>query len=209
MGKDSLKDSINRAMNKRNDNRKFGSKMEPEDDIDDNNPDDRESARKKQDKHLKSFGILCIAVSIAMFVFTGTTTVDTSEAAKRALEEGLSTTLSVGTKLLSEDKNIGQKDYTITHQSNQDETKIWVWDYAAEDGDYVQVLVNGSPATEPFLIKNKPKEIKVPTTGDIQIKGIKDGGGGITYAVHYEVNNTNYFNTAPEGEFNTYTLTRQ
>ncbi len=27
-----------------------------------------------------------------------------------------------------------------------------------------------------------------------------------TYAIRYELNNTNYFNSAPEGEFNTYTL---
>lgn len=60
--------------------------------------------------------------------------------------------------------------------------------------------------TEPFVINHKPKEILVPAKGDIQIKGIRDGGGGITYAVHYELNGTNYFNSAPEGNYNTYTL---
>lgn len=208
MRKDSLKNSINKAMGKRNDNRNYDFQMERRDDMDGSRPG-RKSGRKRQDKPLKSFGILCIAAFIAAFSLSGTPTVDTSDAARRALGEGVSTELSVGTKLLSEDQSIEKKDYTIIHQSNQDETKIWIWDYAAEDGDYVQVLVDGTPITEPFMIKNKPKEVNVPSMGDIQIKGIKDGGGGITYAVHYEVNNTNYFNTAPEGEFNTYTLTRQ
>lgn len=41
---------------------------------------------------------------------------------------------------------------------------------------------------------------------DELVKGIKDGGGGITYAIRYEVNGISYFNGAPEGELNTYTL---
>jgi len=209
MRKDSLKNSINKAIGKKNGNRNYDFQMECRDDMDDNRPNDRKSGNKRQDKPLKTFGILCIAVFITMFALSGTPTVDTSDAARRALEERVSTLLPVGTILLSEDQNIGQEDYTITHQSDQDETRIWIWDYAAEDGDYVQVLVNGIPVTEPFMIKNRPKEIQVPATGDVQIKGIRDGGGGITYAVHYELNNTNYFNTAPEGEFNTYTLIRQ
>ncbi|HHV45584.1 MAG TPA: hypothetical protein GXX53_01545 [Tissierellia bacterium] len=209
MRKDSLKNSINKAIGKKNGNRNYDFQMECRDDMDDNRPNDRKSGNKRQDKPLKTFGILCIAAFITMFALSGTPTVDTSDAARRALGERVSTLLPVGTILLSEDQNIGQEDYTITHQSDQDETRIWIWDYAAEDGDYVQVLVNGIPVTEPFMIKNRPKEIQVPATGDVQIKGIRDGGGGITYAVHYELNNTNYFNTAPEGEFNTYTLIRQ
>ena len=135
-------------------------------------------------------------------------TVDKSDAAQQAITEQVSTSLSVGTILMSSDENIGAKDYTITHDSNQDESKIWVWDYAAEDGDYVQILVDGTPIGDAFMIKNKPQEFMVPTTGTVQVKGIRDGGGGITYAVRYELNNTNYFNSAPEGEFNTYTLVR-
>jgi hypothetical protein len=59
------------------------------------------------------------------------------------------------------------------------------------------------------MIKNKPREITVPSVGTVQIKGIKDGGGGITYAVRYEINGTSYFNGTPEGQLNTYTLKLQ
>lgn len=161
---------------------------------------------KSKYKLLKKFGWSCIIAFIMMIIFIPKSSVNTSDSAKKALKEKVSTSLSAGTILLSADENIGEQDYTITHKSPNDETKIWIWDYAAEDGDYVQVLVNGTPTSEAFMIKHKPKEIIVPSVGDIQIKGIKDGGGGITYAVRYELNGTNYFNSAPEGEYNTYTL---
>ncbi len=170
--------------------------------------DDR-GERKRRDRPLKLLGLFSAAAFVLMLVFSSSPSVNTTDAAKNALRDKVSTSLSAGTILLGKDENIGAQDYTITHNSDKEETRIWVWDYAAQDGDYVQVLVNGTPFGEAFMIKNKPREITVPSTGDIQIKGIRDGGGGITYAVRYELNGTNYFNTAPEGEFNTYTLVRQ
>jgi hypothetical protein len=161
---------------------------------------------KKKDKPLKVFGGICVALFAATVIFSSTPSVNTTDAAKNALADKVSTSLAAGTVLLTKDENIGQQDYTITHKYNQNDTKIWVWDYAAEDGDYVQVLVNGAPVGEAFMIKHKPVEITVPAVGEVQIKGIRDGGGGITYAVRYNLNGTNYFNSAPEGEFNTYTL---
>lgn len=173
-----------------------------------NEPDDK-GRSKKLEKPLKIFGAICLAVSILAFMFTGTSTVDTSESAKNALKNKTSTAVSAGTVLLSEDQNVEAKDYTITHNSAAKDTKIWVWDFAAEDGDYVQVLINGSPVSDAFMIKHKPREITVPAAGEVQIKGIRDGGGGITYAVRYEINGTSYFNGAPEGEKNTYTLRKE
>ncbi|SEM73207.1 hypothetical protein SAMN05192533_105124 [Mesobacillus persicus] len=163
----------------------------------------------KQLKGMKRLGYLAIAIGVVAMFFTNTATVDTSESAKNALENQVSTGISAGVVLLQEDENLGAQDYTITHSSDADETKIWVWDYAAEDGDYVQVLVDGTPSSESFMIQHQPKELMVPSTGSVQIKGIRDGGGGITYAVRYDMNGTSYFNTAPEGEFNTYELVRE
>ena len=165
--------------------------------------------KKRKEKSLKVFGSICIVAFIVGMKFMSSSSINKTNEAKEALETKISTSLSAGTILLSSDENIGQQDYEIIHNLQNDETKIVVWDYAAEDGDYVQVLVNGQPISEPFMIKHKPKEIIVPTTGDIQIKGIKDGGGGITYAIRYELNGTNYFNSAPEGEYNTYTLIKE
>lgn len=157
----------------------------------------------------KWFGSLCLVVGIAAFILSGTSRVDTSVSAQNALQNKVSTAISAGVFLLSADEEIQAQDHTITHSSDSEESQIWVWDFAAEDGDYVQVLVNGASITEPFMIKHKPRTFMVPTTGDVQIKGIKDGGGGITYAVRYDLNGTSYFNGAPEGEFNTYTLVRE
>jgi len=164
---------------------------------------------KKKDKPLKVFGGICLALFAAAMIFSSTSSVNTTDAAKKALTDKVSTSLAAGTVLLAKDENIGQQDYTITHKYDQNDTKIWVWDYAAEDGDYVQILVNGTPVGEAFMIKHKPVEITVPAVGEVQIKGIRDGGGGITYAVRYDLNGTNYFNSAPEGEFNTYTLIKE
>jgi len=164
---------------------------------------------KKMDRPLKIFGGICIALFVVAMIFSANSSINTSDAAKDALTKKVSTSLAAGTILLANDENIGQQDYTITHQYDKNNTKIKVWDYAAEDGDYVQVLVNGSPITDAFMIKHKPVEITVPAVGEVQIKGIRDGGGGITYAVRYDLNGTSYFNSAPEGEFNTYTLIRE
>ncbi|MBD5637699.1 hypothetical protein HYI18_03610 [Clostridium botulinum] len=167
------------------------------------------SRRKKIEKPLKIFGIICIVATIIAVIFTDTATVDTSQSAKNALKNKVSTAVSAGTVLLSEDEDIESKDYTIKHKSNAQNTKIWVWDYAGEDGDYVQVIVDGAPLGDAFMIKHKPKEFTVPAVAKVQIKGIKDGGGGITYGVKYDITGTSYFNDAPEGGFNTYTLTKE
>lgn len=164
--------------------------------------------RPKLNKRWKGFGIVALAIGIFSMVFSGSSSVDKSESAQNALENKASTEVAAGVILMKDDENIGAQDHTITHQSNEEETKIWIWDYAAEDGDYVQVIVNGTPISEPFMIMHKPREMMVPTVGTVQIKGIRDGGGGITYAVRYDVNGTSYFNSAPVGEYNTYELIR-
>lgn len=168
-----------------------------------------EKSNRKKDRHLKIFGGFCIMACIGAFIASYSPSVNTSAAARDALENKISTTLAAGVVLLKEDENMGQQDYTITHNTQSDDTKIYLWDYAAEDGDYVQVLVNGAPVGEAFMIKHKPKELVVPAVGEVQIQGVRDGGGGITYAVRYDLNGTNYFNFTPQGEFNTYTLIRE
>lgn len=204
MSKHNNKRSIDNTINEENTSPVFDSQDEQENSRRDNIDENRGSS-----KRLKAFGLFCIVGFIAALIFTNTPTVNTSSTAEAALETGVSTTLQAGTVLLSKDKSISQEDYTIVHEQKSEKTKIWVWDYAAEDGDYVQILVDGSPITEAFMIKNKPRELTIPTSGDIQIKGIRDGGGGLTYAVRYELNGTTYFNTAPEGKYNTYTLIRE
>lgn len=160
----------------------------------------------------KGAGILCVAGIIAMVIFGMSNTsksVDTSADAEEAIETHMSTTLAVGTRLMSKDENYVGGDLTITHSSSNDETTIYVWDYAAEDGDYVQIFVDGTALGDPFMIKNKPVSFTVPTVGEVKVVGTRDGGGGITYGVYYEVNQTTYFNGMNQGGDNTYTLIRE
>lgn len=164
---------------------------------------------KRSNKLFKTFGTIALAIGIVALPFVNTTTVDTSDQAQRALSEQVSTELSTGAVILSADEELAAQDHTIVHNSDAEETKIWVWDYAAEDGDYVQVLVNGTPMTDAFMIKHKPREITVPAVGTVEIKGVRDGGGGITYAVRYDINGTTYFNTAPLNGQNIYELIRE
>lgn len=166
--------------------------------------------KTKKDKKFKIAGtIFAVLFVVCCFLMPTSPGVNTSDDAKIALESQMSTDLEIGVRLLSEDENITGQDLTITHSSPSTENKIYVWDYAAEDGDYVQILVDGVAIGDPFMIKNKPKEFTVPTTGEIQVLGTRDGGGGITYAVHYEVNGTTYFNGMEVGKGNLYTLIRE
>lgn len=164
-------------------------------------------------KRIKKGAWILLGVAIAGIIAYGTMStsksVDTSDDAAAALESHMSTSLAAGAKLMSSDDNYVGGDLTITHNSNADETTLYVWDYAAEDGDYVEVIVNGTSLGEPFMIKNKPVTFTVPTVGEVQVVGTRDGGGGITYAVYYDMNHTTYFNGVDQGGNNTYTLVRE
>lgn len=164
-------------------------------------------------KRIKKSAWLVFAVGvISMIIYSmGATSssVDTSDEAANALKSHVSTSLAAGTKLLDSDDNYIGGDMTITHDSDDEETTLYVWDYAAEDGDYVQVVVNGTPLGDPFMITNTPVTFTVPTVGEVEVIGTRDGGGGITYAVYYEMNHTTYFNGVDENGSNIYTLIRE
>ena len=124
-------------------------------------------------KRIKKGAWILLGVAIAGIIAYGTMStsksVDTSDDAAAALESHMSTSLAAGTKLMSSDDNYVGGDLTITHNSNADETTLYVWDYAAEDGDYVEVIVNGTSLGEPVMIKNKPVTFTVPTVGEVQV----------------------------------------
>lgn len=162
------------------------------------------------DKRIKKgagiFAAVAVAAAIVFTTFSTSSTVTTGQEATEALNTHVSTTLGAGTRLLSKDEGVIGQDYTIAHSSGDGNTVIQIWDYAAEDGDYVQVFVDGAAICDPFMIKNKAVSLSVPSKGVIEVVGTRDGGGGITYAVYYDVNQTTYFNGMEEGGSNTYTL---
>lgn len=180
------------------------------------NQQGKNTAKKEQSaftKRIKKSAWIVFAVGVVSMIIhsMGETSksVVTSEDAVRALETHMSTSLAAGTRLLARDENYVGGDVTITHNSDDSETTLYVWDYAAEDGDYVQVIVNGSPLCDPFMITNTPVTFTVPTVGEIEILGTRDGGGGITYAVYYDMNHTTYYNGVNENCSNLYTLIRE
>ena len=173
-------------------------------------PKTRKKHKTMADRKLKATGLVLMALfAVSIFLAPSSASVNTSEEAVQAVESGMSTQLPIGVRILTDDENLAGQDLTITHFSTSDEGKIHIWDYAAEDGDYVQVLVDGVAIGNPFMIKNKPVVYTVPTTGEIQVLGTRDGGGGITYAVHYEVNGTTYFNGTDVDDGNLYMLIRE
>ena len=96
-------------------------------------------------------------------------------------------------------------DYDIAAPKGQTENRIYLWDYAAEDGDYVQVFQNGVALTQTFMIKNTPVAVAVSNSGYIQIQGVKDGRGGITYAIAFE-HGEKFINNIKPNHQNTYTF---
>lgn len=174
------------------------------------NDDFSKSEKNKAASYSKrrNFGFFLLAIFCVLLFSTNNLSghqVD-EQAAIQALQAQQSTNLPIGAILSDQDEAITSKDYTITHTSNEKETTISIWDFADEDGDYVQLFVNGEPYSDAFLIQHKPVQFTVPSEGEIQVKGIRDGVGGISYAIYFPLNETTYFNSAAEGSMNTYTL---
>ena len=129
-----------------------------------------------------------------------------SKQAASILKQGVVKNIKPGTLLLSKDATGAAKDYTITVPANFSTINLQIWDYAAEDGDYVQILHNGIAVTDIFMIKNAPVSVQVPAGGVVEVKGIRDGGGGITYAIFNPETGNTYFNRAPNNGTNKYTI---
>lgn len=167
------------------------------------------SVQKKPKKKVFSLIALFILAIIGMSNLGSNSSLNTSDAAKEAVKNHTSTDLPVGVQILGKDQSMDGQDYTIEVPSNQGEAKVYVWDYAAVDGDYVQLIVDGVPLGDPFLIDHKPKEFSIPPTSTVQVVGIKDGGGGITYAVAFDFTKQIYFNSTSVNASNTYTLIKK
>ena len=167
--------------------------------------------RKRRERPLFVAGIVALVISVGTFTWsltTGGTSGLDDVTVEETLATGVSTSLDVGVVLSASDDECEteSQDYEIVNDEGVETTTIQIWDYAGVDGDYVQVLVDGEAVTDAFMITHDPVEIEVPATGSIQIKGIHDGGGGLTYAAYCELSGEIYFNNAPEGELNTYTF---
>lgn len=167
-----------------------------------------ESNKNQNNKQYITFAIVCIVIAIASFVFGGRSTAHTAKLTQNVIKDGVDN-LAPGTVLTSNDLIIETKDYTIKHKSNDKDTLIWIWDFSAEDGDYVQVFVDDVLLADTFWAVNKPRVFTVPLESKVKVKGVKDGVNGISYAIKFQINGKTYFNLVPEGQTNTYSLVKE
>lgn len=200
------------AENKKSENISYG---KPKDE----KAGDSQSVKKPEKSRVKRLGLWSailaslIAASMALTNITHTTgyvetPISNSVGAQEMLSQRWSDKLELGARLVSNDDQVTLKpaDITFTHNKSEETTKIWVWDFAAEDGDYVHVLVDGKPISEPFMIKHEPVSFDVGKNSVINVIGVRDGGGGITYAIHIDAIGQTYLNGTDINQANTYTM---
>jgi hypothetical protein len=168
------------------------------------------------DKNLIAFGCICIVVAVAALMVPSRVTVTRSRYDIDALQTRTSTSLKAGTRLAHDDIKLEAKDYIFESSKNANGGKIIIWDYAEQDGDYVEVFINGISVGTPFMLTNKPIAVAIPPgvvlITSVHVQGIRDGSSskkgdaGITYAINYSATNTTFLNSAPIGGRNNYTF---
>jgi hypothetical protein len=147
-------------------------------------------------------GILLVP---AIFLGGGMTSVD----GESVMRERTSTAVEAGKALFKEEvnANIQAQDFEVTGLTDPSgSAKMLIWDYNLEDKDEVQIFVDGKPIHNSFVLTKSPAAFSVPVPSVITIKGIKDNGGGISYAVKFPQNKLAYFNVVTVNGVNTYTL---
>ncbi|UVI30220.1 hypothetical protein [Paenibacillus spongiae] len=163
---------------------------------------------KEKNKHRFWIGMTALLTFI-LFLFFNESTGKLEDVRSNGVGKGL----QAGAVLAVTDDSAGlePKDYEIQMKENISTSRMLIWDFAAEDGDVVTVKVNGTILATNIGIFHKPAVFDIPVPSVVEILGIKDGGGGITYGVKFPggVQNNAYFNAAPVGSANKYTITGQ
>ncbi|PZD97507.1 hypothetical protein DNH61_01120 [Paenibacillus sambharensis] len=151
-------------------------------------------------------GITALILLAGFFFFENKSTVSVND-----IRSGIGKGISAGAVLASTDEGTGltPRDYTIAMNDESGAGRMLIWDFAAEDGDVVTVKADGVIIAENLTLLNNPFAISVPVPSVVEIIGVKDGGGGITYGVKFPgaISNNAYFNAAPVGSSNKYTIT--
>ncbi|MCY6485694.1 hypothetical protein OW763_15300 [Clostridium aestuarii] len=126
-----------------------------------------------------------------------------------AVNKGIVKNITPGTPMLKTDQQLSAKNYKIELNTKDSEMNIFIWDYANEDSDCIQVLVDNKPVSNTIELTHKPKVLKIPTKGKIEIKGLKDGDNGINYAMYLSTTKETYFNSTSINSSNVYTISNK
>ncbi|GAA0136122.1 hypothetical protein YSY43_29630 [Paenibacillus sp. YSY-4.3] len=137
----------------------------------------------------------------------------TAYSIKDVQSDGIGKGMQAGVQLVSSDDlaDLVARNFEIEMKQNTTTSRMLIWDFAAEDGDVVTVKVDGNILLANINIMNNPVALDIPIPSVVEIIGVKDGEGGITYAAKFPgaVDNSVYFNAAPVGSSNVYTITVQ
>lgn len=158
---------------------------------------------------MKSFrkvigGILLVSIAYFLIFSNSSSTINY----KSNLVSGKIEGVKAGDILSKDAVKLEAKDFSIDLANSYGNIELSIWNFSnKEDGDYVQVFVDGSPQTEPFIIRHKPIKVGVPDKAVIQVRGIRDGSNnGITYGLFFNKTGETYLNTVPLNAANIYTL---
>lgn len=157
---------------------------------------------------MKTFRMAVGILSIAAIVYTGFFGRAGAANYKSNLVSGKLDGINAGEMLSKNSVKLDAKDFTVDTGKSYGKIELSIWNFVdKEDGDYVQVFVDGSPQGEAFSIRHKPVKISVPDKAIIQVRGIRDGSNnGITYGVTFSKTGETYLNTVPLNAANTYTI---
>ena len=158
-------------------------------------------------KSVWSISLVCLVIAMLTSFFV-TSFLDDG-AAEEVVANRVSTSTSAGEKLFEQETNgnIAARDFEVSSVgTNGGEARMLIWDFNLEDFDEVAILVDGIPVKEKLIISNNAASIRIPVPSTITVSGVKDNGGGISYAVKFPNNKTTYFNTVSVGQSNIYTV---
>lgn len=157
---------------------------------------------------MKTFRMAVGILAIAAIVYTGFFGRAGAANYKANLVSGKLDGINAGEMLSKNTVKLDAKDFTVDTGKGYGKIELSIWNFVdKEDGDYVQVFVDGSPQGEAFSIRHKPVKVSVPDKAVIQVRGIRDGSNnGITYGVTFSKTGETYLNTVPLNAENTYTI---
>jgi hypothetical protein len=121
----------------------------------------------------------------------------------------ISTATEAGESLFTDESNVNieARDFEVTNSgSDGGEARMLIWDFNKVDLDEVAILIDGVPVKEKLILSENASAISIPVPSTVTVRGVKDLGGGISYAVKFPNNKTTYFNVVTAGQSNTYTV---
>ena len=160
-------------------------------------------------KHVKSILIALAATIVLGFGFSQLTGGYAAEGTEEeVVANRVSSETFAGEVFFEDEANAGieARDFEVALGDSGGEAKMLIWDFNSEDLDEVQIIVNGQMIKEKLILTNNAAAISVPVPSTVTIRGVKDSGGGISYAVKFPNSKAAYFNVVGVGAGNTYTV---